>query len=578
MGQIIELSPEVYNRIAAGEVIENPASAVKELLENSLDAKSTNIKVIIKQAGKKEITIIDNGAGMDRNDLILAIKKHTTSKIKNVKDLNRIKTLGFRGEALSSIVSVAVVELNSKTNDMESGIKLLIENPNSNIKESRVPMNQGTVIKVQNLFYNTPARLKFLKGDRKELLNIKDIINKLIISNCDIDFEVIFDENKPIIYKAKKDILERIKDIYGHEFGEELIFFEKKSSIFSIYGYISKPSFNKPNRNYQYLFLNKRPIITNYFNYWISMGYENLLMKKRYPVAFIFIDSPPDFYDVNVHPGKKEVRFVNEYLISKNLISAIKKALNDNLLIPSVKMEELYKEDEITSETSKKFIKSIDHSIETFLKKHPSEKTYIEKSGIFKKNGASIPEQPEKDYYSSNNYFKFFDTYILYEEKETDSIYIIDQHAAHERILYERLKSSLNKEKDTYQNLLLPINLNLSNVEYQTVMDNIKTFKELGYNIEDFGGYSIIINSVPSYVEHRDDKQLFLDILSDLMENKKIEKKKIKDEILKSMACKSAIKAGERLSTPEIETLIKELLKVENRYNNREGCQAKYKI
>ena len=206
MGKIIDLSPNVYNRIAAGEVIENPASAVKELLENSLDADSSNIKVIIKQAGKKEITVIDNGIGMDKHDLYLAIKKHTTSKISNVKDLNRIKTLGFRGEALSSIVSVAVVELSSKTKNMETGIKLSIENAGDNIKESRVPMNQGTAVKVQNLFYNTPARFKFLKSDRKELLNIKEVINKLVISNYDVNFELIYEENKSIIHKAKNDI------------------------------------------------------------------------------------------------------------------------------------------------------------------------------------------------------------------------------------------------------------------------------------------------------------------------------------------------------------------------------------
>ena len=236
MGKIIELSPQVYNRIAAGEVIENPASVVKELLENSLDAESTKIKIIIRQSGKKEISVIDNGIGMERDDLYLAIKKHTTSKIKNVKDLNRIKTLGFRGEALSSIVSVAIVEISSKTKKSPSGIKLVIENTGQDIKESRAGMNKGTSIKVANLFYNTPARFKFLKGDRKELLKIKELINKLIISNFNIDFQIIYDDDKPAVYKARDDILKRIKDIYGNEFCEELIFIKKKTPVFSIYG------------------------------------------------------------------------------------------------------------------------------------------------------------------------------------------------------------------------------------------------------------------------------------------------------------------------------------------------------
>ena len=574
MGRIIELSPNVYNRIAAGEVIENPASAVKEVLENSLDASSTDIKVIIRQAGKKEITIIDNGIGMERDDLYLAIKKHTTSKINNVKDLNRIRTYGFRGEALPSIISVAVVELSSKTENMESGIKLIIENTGNDAKESRVPMNQGTTIKIQNLFYNTPARFKFLKSDKNELLNIKEIVNKLIISNYNVNFELIYDDSKSIIHKAKKDILERIKDIYGHEFCKELIFFEKKTSVFSIYGYMSKPSFNKPNRNYQYLFLNKRPIITNFFHYWITMGYENLLIRKRYPVAFVFVDAPPDFYDVNVHPAKREVRFVNEYLISQNLISSIKNTLNKNLLIPSIKNDKLTKEDGITPEMKKKFIKSIDYSIDKFLEKHRPEKLYKHDPLSSRNKEIAIPLYPEKDFYTAKDYFTFFNTYVLYEDKETDSIYIIDQHAAHERILYERLKRSIEKREDICQSLLIPINLHLSNVEYQIVMDSTKVFKEIGYNIEDFGGNSIIINSIPSCIEYIDDKQLFLDILSDLMANKKIDKNRLKEEILKSMSCKAAIKSGEKLSFPEIEALIKDLLRVEIRYTCPHGRPA----
>ncbi len=572
MGKIIELSPEVYNRIAAGEVIENPASVVKELLENSLDADSTEIKITIKNSGKKEITVIDNGNGMDKDDLYLAIKKHTTSKIKNTKDLNRIKSLGFRGEALSSIVSIAIVELSSRTNKTDHGIKLYIENA-GDIKENQVSLNKGTSVKVQNLFYNTPVRFKFLKKDNKELLNIKQIVTKLIIPHYNINFQLMYEENKPQIFRAKENIFERLKDVYGEEFCNELIFFKEKTSSFSLYGYISKPSFNKPNRNYQFLFLNKRPIITQYFHYWLTIAYENLLIKHRYPVAFIFIDVPPDFYDVNVHPSKKEVRFVNEHYLSDSLINAVKKTLNKKLLIPEIKHKEGIQIQNEETALKKQFKSQLDNSINSYLTNY--------KKGDFKIKENILAEK-ENDFtgtsWNTLTLFTLFDAYILYEKKGSDFIYIIDQHAAHERIIYERLKRDVKNEKNMYQNLLIPIHLQLSNIEYQIIMDHINVFKETGYQIEDFGSNSIIINSVPAYIHHIDDKQLFLDILSDLMENKDIKKIKIKEKILTSMACHSAIKTGDKISFKEKEALIKELLEIESRYTCPHGRPAIVKL
>ena len=294
------------------------------------------------------------------------------------------------------------------------------------------------------------------------------------------------------------------------------------------------------------------------------MGYENLIVRKRYPVAFIFIDAPPDFYDVNVHPAKQEVRFVNEYQLGQTLISTIKDVLNKNLLIPSIKKEG-------NEDLHKKYIKKIDNSIDKFLLKHEPGK---EKTIPREDKKEFIPALSEKEFTFSADYITFFNTYILYEDKESGSVYIIDQHAAHERILYEKLKRSIEEKEDIFQNLLIPINLELSSVEYQVVMDNKNVFRETGYNIEDFGNNSVIINSVPSYIEHKDDKQLFLDILSDLMENKKINKTKLKDEILKSLSCKAAIKAGEKLNKEEIEVLIKDLLKVEARYTCPHGRPA----
>lgn len=571
MAQIIELKPEIYNRIAAGEVVENPASIVKELLENSIDAESSEIEINIKQAGKKEITIVDNGYGMNKDDLYLAIKKHTTSKIKNVKDLNNIKTFGFRGEALSSIISVSIVELTSKTKQMDMGIKLIIENAGSKIIENKVSLNKGTSIKVSHLFHNTPARLKFLKNDKKELLNIKQTINSLIIPHYTVNFKVQYEDQNPVIYKAKKSILDRIKDVYGEEFISDLIEFKNINSEFKLFGYISKPSFNKSNKNYQFLYLNNRPIVTKFFNYWLTIAYENLLMKQRYPIAFIFLEAPPTYYDVNVHPAKREVRFINEHYISQTIIHNIKSNLNKELFIPEIKNINQPREKEINK---KKYIKEVNTTINRFLSDFQNEEVFD--NNIKKKNSKNTFTSLEALY--NVDYLSLFNTYIIFEMINENTVYLIDQHAAHERILYERIKRDSENAEEISQNLLIPIHLQLSNVEYQVVMDHLDIFQDIGYQIEDFGGQSIILKAIPSYFQNIDDKQLFLDVLSDIMENKTIDKIRLKDDIISSIACRSAIKAGDRISEIEKQAIIKDLMEIENRYTCPHGRPAVIKL
>ncbi len=573
MGEIVELTPDIYNRIAAGEVIENPASVVKELVENSIDAGADIVKVIVEKAGKKRIVVEDNGKGMSEEDAILSIKKHTTSKIKSVEDLQNIKTFGFRGEALSSIVSVAIVDIITRRKEDEVGVKLHIEN--NDIQISHIGTNPGTRIVVNNLFYNTPARLKFLKSDSSELLKIKDMLTNFAMANYNVRFEIYIDNKTPLIFKKENTLLDRLKMIWGKDVTDNLLYFEISKPLFKIYGYASKPSLNKPNRSSQYLFLNKRIIKNKYFNYWISKAYENLIIKGRYPIVFVFIDASPEFVDVNVHPAKTEVRFLNEYIISSSLIYAIRKSLENENIIPEIKREISTK-----NEDKSGIKKEIENSIMNFFKRNKDNESISEKDFFIKKEVEVKEKEVDKERYEeknsfyTGNYFSLFNTYIFF-EKNDEEVLIIDQHAAHERIIYERLKRDIEKKENIKQNLLIPINVNLSPVEGEIVKNNISLFNEIGFEVEEFGNNSYLIRSIPAYIRHnQDDKSLFKDIIEILKENRKVDKKVIFDEILKTMSCKSAIKAGDYLSKEEKEFLITELLKNEEVYTCPHGRPA----
>ncbi len=562
MGKIVLLPPEVYNRIAAGEVIENPASVIKELIENSLDANSSEIIIKIKDAGKKEISVTDNGEGMTEEDALLAIKKHSTSKIKKVEDLENIETYGFRGEALSSIVSVSRTEIITRQKSMDSAVRLVIENSGKKVNKFYIQSKVGTTIKVLSLFYNTPARLKFLKSNNTELKYIKQTLTSIALTNPQIKFEVYNDENRDIMFYQQENILNRICEIFGEELREDLIYIESGDNYFKVQGYISKPAVNRPTRNFQYLFLNNRPITAKYFNFWISEAYKDLIIKGRFPIAFIYLTAAPDFVDINVHPSKKEVRFLNEYFVGNKIIKTIKSNLTPEIGIPTLKnLNEKRIEEGIADSIKNSISKFLESENETELTNHKT---------------ASLNYEQTVSANKTLNFFTLFNTYIFIQKD--DEVLIIDQHAAHERVIYERLKKEIEKEENLTQNLLLPINLNLSPVELEVLKKHQDILRKLGFVFEDFGGNSVAIYGVPSYIRHKDDKNLFKDIIADLMANKKIDKLNLKEEVLKTISCKSAIKAGDYLSYEEKEILIKDLLEKEERYTCPHGRPAVVKL
>ncbi|MDD5066574.1 MAG: DNA mismatch repair endonuclease MutL [bacterium] len=567
MARIIELSPEIYNRIAAGEVIENPASAVKELVENSIDAHSSGISISIRQAGKKEIIVTDDGEGMSQDDLRLSIKKHTTSKIKGLDDLDRIRTLGFRGEALSSLVSVSLMEISSRPERSDTGLKLSVKSGGKEVKEAETAMPRGTSIRVSNLFYNTPARLKFLKSESRELVHIREMLNKMIIPHYNIRFEIRVDDENPVIYKKTENLLARLRDLYGPEFVKELLPVGYTDKRVKLSGFISKPSYSRSNRNLQLLFLNNRPILAKFYPYWLTLAYENLIMRNRFPAAFIFLEMDPLDFDVNVHPAKKEVRFSDEYNLGNLLISTIKSCLNEKVIIPEVGREQISGNGTDPGALKNKMGEGISRAIDTFLYKQADRPSY---SSVMTAR-ESVPDGSGAE---NRPCFSIFNTYLFYEDREKKEVLIIDQHAAHERIIYERLKRGLREKEEISQNLLIPINLHLSDAEYQIVMEHKGVFEEVGYRIEPFGGKTVVLNAIPAFLKPSDDRRLFLDILSDLLENKETDPVRMKEELIKSMACKAAVKAGDTLAGEQKESLINELLKTEGRYTCPHGRPA----
>lgn len=558
MSRIIELTPEIYNRIAAGEVIENPASVVKELLENSLDAGSTVISVKVSGAGRKEISVQDNGEGMACDDLRLSVKKHATSKIKCVEDLESIGTFGFRGEALSSLVSVSQVEISSKREEDETGWRLVLSGGST--REGALAMNRGTHVRVFNLFYNTPARRKFLRSDSRESIQIREILIRMIIPHPHIRFEVEFEGERPVVYPVRKDVRERIADIYGRQFSDELLDVSSSSPPVRLEGLAGRPSFHKPNRTHQFLFLNRRSITSRYFSFWLSRAYEGFLLPGRHPVAFLFLSLDAGFFDVNVHPAKREVRFADEARVADCVIHAVRKDLNEKADIPDAGHKE-----EGTTERDVK--QGAEKAFRLYLAKDPSS------AGPYS-YPPSFSGMREEPFNETGPFFTLFNAFIFYEDREKGEVLIIDQHAAHERVIYERLKRSMSEKKGLSQALLIPLPVELPDAEHKLAMEHAALFSDAGYELEDFGPTTVLLRGVPSFLRHEDDRKLFLDILSDLADGRERKDGDIRDSLLKSMACHSAVKAGDAISDDEKEALVSDLLVLEKKTSCPHGRPA----
>lgn len=595
MGIIKLLDQGTINKIAAGEVIEKPASIVKELVENSIDAGANDITVEIKSGGISLIRVTDNGIGIDKDDMETAFLRHATSKISGDNDLNSINTLGFRGEALASIAAVSKVEMISKYRDNALGNRIYIEGGKL-IEKDQSGSPDGTIITVRDLFFNTPARLKFLKSESREGIYITDIMQNLAMSHPKISFK--YKNNDKMIFATNGDgnLKSVILSVYGKSIFNNISEIDCSKDFISVKGYIGNSEISKSNRNYQSLFINGRYVKNKTITAAVEAAYKSMLTINKFPMYVLNIHINPEFVDVNVHPAKSEIKFQDDQIVFKAIYHCIK----DNLvsISPIANMQDSgkklfinelprinYTQQEIPINENKSNL----NANRQYEKEHYAGESksnagnninYV-KENNFSSNANNSDESMQKTLYipvEKNSPLAKFEplavvgqihfTYIIAEGIE--DMYLIDQHAAHERIYYESYMNEYKSSALQSQNMLVPIVIELTLSDKQQVLNNPDLFKKIGYEIDDFGGNSIALRCVPLIYGNPDNRELFNEILNNL-ELKGKDIFHVIDKVIYTMACKSAVKAGDKLNYREMSELIEKLRYCDNPFTCPHG-------
>ncbi|MFB0971918.1 MAG: DNA mismatch repair endonuclease MutL [Tissierellia bacterium] len=576
------LSEETIIQIAAGEIIENPSSVIKELVENSIDANSSKISIEIKNNGKDLIKVTDDGYGFDVEDLKIAFKRHTTSKISNIEELKNAISLGFRGEALSSIANVSDVTLITKKAEDQLG-KIAKFDHNGNILDlNEIVTNNGTTIICENLFDNIPVRKKYLNLKKYELQKTTDIINRLALSHPDISFE--YKKEDKIILKTDRNssLLNNIYSVLGKEISENLMYIEGKYPEFSIRGYISNNHLFRSNKNYQFLFVNNRSVIDRDLSRIIEKQYQSIIPINRYPVFIIYMDISPSLVDVNIHPKKDIIKFTNIYDLELAFSNIVKEALLPNIKIseykPTVKEEKINTIFEIYSEKIEEDgqnlgNKTIDNPIISFRDLSTDYVVNIEQdTKVEEHDPIDIVEEEFKNIVINNknpdflkNGYRYvgniFFQYLLLEDNVDKCLYLLDQHAAHERINYEKLVKDYNNKNIPMQNLLSGYIIELTGQEFDDVMTFKDKLLDIGIEIDEFGDNSIIIRSIPAYIESLNPESLIRDILDNPDISTSVYD--VNPYELMKMACRMSVKKGVNLSNFDVNTLIANLKECE---------------
>jgi len=555
MGKILQLSDNLSNLIAAGEVVENMASVVKELVENSIDAEGKHIKIDLLDAGLNEIKVTDDGVGMSKEDMYMCVKRHATSKIKTSHDLYHINTLGFRGEALPSIASVSHLEIISS--EGEEGYRLFLLKGDIKEEGSSSP-RKGTSISVRYLFYNTPARLKHLKATNTELSYIVDYINKIALSHPEISFTLT--NNKKVLFQStgSNDYLKVLSNIYAIDIIKNMYFFEGENAYFKLSGYLTKPEFTRSSRSHVTIIANDRMIKNNKIINAVVEGYRTYLPVGKYPIVFLKIELDPLLIDVNIHPQKLTVKFTEERL----LLSLIKRTINERLgtlsLIPEIKeikKEEPYEHQSLDLHTTimEPVVVKDDYKKQVETKQQPNIKTEKQE-----------PKIPMFEYIG-----QYLGTYLICQNQE--GLFIIDQHAAAERIRYERYYEKMGSVGIQSYELIIPITLDLSNNEVIALKDKLDSFTPLGIKLiaNDYNGVDIL--EVPTWFIEGYEKIYTEEIVKYILQDKDVNIIDIKDSLAKSLACKHSIKANKYINMNEINILLRDLEQCQNPYTCPHG-------
>lgn len=577
------LPDHLANKIAAGEVVQRPDSVVKELLENSLDAAAKEILVRIEDGGKKLIQVADDGSGMDEQDAVNSFLRHATSKIDSYEDLEAIATYGFRGEALASISAVAHVTMKTRTRTDEAAVVIQIDGAGEP-RISREGREPGTSVTVQNLFFNTPARRKFLKSNNTEFRHIYDTVQRVALSHPEVGLKFISDDE--LILDVRPAILEeRVLDVFGERQVEGMVWLEEKSEVLSLSGYIGKPTFGQKSRANQCLFLNKRFIINRNINHAVFSSYEHLLTKGTFPFFLLFLDIDPHRVDVNVHPSKMEAKFEDEQMLYRFVSTAVRKCLSTNKLFPSMTFSQddtrglqftnrqhawpsppdnhdwFPSREQIDRSTGEilpaqepQFFQGQESSLsgsEIAGRLLGSDQPSVQHQAPTSEHSPAVSPRPTRLVWQIHN------KYIIAQIE--NGVMIIDQHVAHERVLYERVLARFGAHAAVSQQLMFPVTVQISPAHYSLLVELLPQFELLGFSIKLFGKNTFVIDGVPPEVKVGNETRIVEELLTMYGESHQPGMHDERDALAKSFSCKAAIKAGDRLNDQEIRSLLDQL-------------------
>ena len=567
MPDIIQLLPDsIANQIAAGEVVQRPASAVKELMENSIDARATSIRLIVKEAGKTLIQVIDNGMGMSETDARMSLERHATSKIRKAEDLFSLHTKGFRGEALASIAAVSQMEMRTRKEDQELGTCLVVEGSEVK-KQEPVACEAGTSISVKNLFYNIPARRNFLKSNPVELRHVIDEFQRLALAHPDIIFSFI--QTDEVVYDLPSGKLsQRIVNIFGKSYQEQLAPCQEETEMVKVHGYVGRPEFARKTRGEQFLFVNHRFIRSNYLHHAVMSAFENLLPENSFPFYVLFIDIDPKHIDVNVHPTKTEIKFDDERAVYAVVRSAVRQAIGSHHLSPAIDFNaDVNIISKLTNAAAQSKDVYFDERFSTALR-NPNqdhwEKLFEQSDLESKKPAPQVLRFESSVNHASDDVieaaseekalFQIHNRYIMRQVKS--GLMVIDQQFAHERILYEKFLNQLKNKSGESQQDLFPQTVVLSPSDFALVLEMEQEISALGFRLEVFGKNTILINGIPTRLSATGGKALFEGLIEQFKINQSELSIPLQENLARSLARRAGIKAGQKLVKEEMKALI----------------------
>jgi DNA mismatch repair protein MutL len=592
---IIRLLPDnIANQIAAGEVIQRPASAVKELLENAIDAGATQIKLIVKQAGKSLVQVIDNGCGMSDTDARMCFEKHATSKISAAEDLFNIRTMGFRGEALASIAAIAQVELKTRQTAESVGTMIEIEGMKV-LKQEPCQTTEGTSIAMKNLFFNVPARRNFLKSDTVELKNILEEFQRIALAHPKIGFQ-FFNNDYEMYHLKPGNLKQRVVAIFGDNYAQKLVPVEEKSYALHVYGFVGKPEFSKKTRGEQFIYVNNRFIKSPYLNHAVAMAYEQMIPQGSHPFYVLFLDLDPSKIDINVHPAKYEIKFDDEKLVYTFVNLGVKHAMGAYSVSPTLdfNQEHHLNSNDTFTQQPRGWLEITQHATSKDAKKYapPSDfQTLTQRDQNNLKNWENAFDTAGNKQLTTNNEQQTTNNKQQTEEHEVykeaipphqiqkryivsqikSGFILIDQQAAHERIMFERYLKLLDRNKNESQRQLFPQNLELNALDAQILLQILPEINNLGFDIQEFGKNSFVIHGFPADILQGDEKKMIEELIEQFKMNSQVTKLSKRENLAKSLAYSSGIKAGKTLSVEEMKTLIDELFACDKAYTAPNG-------